>query len=81
MASLGYFQSESYPPFHFSALPLRSLYVSGPFRPELAVSYIDSIPCFFLRLAASCPPVVPPARSCLCVSPAAGVTKETFHGR
>jgi len=81
MASLGYSPSDSYLPFHFSALPVPSLNEGGPVCPELAVSRTTLMPCFFLRLAASCPPVLPPATACLCVSSAAGVPKETFHGR
>jgi hypothetical protein len=45
MASLGYSPSDSYPPFHFSALPVHSLNEGGPVSPELAVSRITLMPC------------------------------------
>lgn len=58
MASLGYCQSESYPTFHFSALPLptlteRAVVQTWPRHPTTLV------PCFILRLAASCTAVLP----------------------
>lgn len=84
MASVGYCQSESYPTFHFSAPASPDLEMSGPFRPNLAVRSHHLMPCFIRGLLPPCPavlPVVSPSRPVYASPPAAGVTKETFHGR
>lgn len=68
-------------PFLRPASP--DLEMSGPFRPNLAVLSHHLMPCFILRLAASCPAVLPavsPSRPVYASLRAAGVTKETFHG-
>jgi hypothetical protein len=54
MASLGYSQSESYPPFHFSVLPVPSLDEGLPLPPLLlCLPASPSMSCFFLRLSGS----------------------------
>lgn len=69
-------------PFLRPASP--DLEMSGQFRPNLAVLSHHLMPCFILRLAASCPAVLPavsPSGPVYASLRAAGVTKETFHGR
>lgn len=58
MASLGYCQSESYPTFHFPVLPLPSMNWRAASSKLGRLSHHICMPCFVLRLPASCPPAL-----------------------